>query len=419
MDLAGISLAALVVTILVSCTTRVNPGVLAIVFAWIIAVYLAPLWEQSIGIKGLVAEFPAELFLTLAAVTLLFTQAQVNGTLQQVARAAVRGCRGNTGLVPVMFFLLALGLSSIGAGSIASAAIVAPMAMAVADRAGIPAFLMVIMVAHGAVAGGMSPFAPTGIIANDLLAQMGLSGLERQTYISNLLANVTVAFAGYLLLGGLRLFRASYADDHRMQASEPFQPRHAITLAVIAALIVAVIFFDVHVGMGAFTGAVLLTLFRLADETAAVRAMPWGVILMVCGVTVLASLLEETGGIDRFTVLVGRISTQESVTAVIALLTGLVSIYSSTSGVVLPAFLPIVPGLVSELGGGDPAAIAASMIIGGNLVDVSPLSTIGALCVTGVASGADRRVLFNKVLIWGLSMAVAGAAVCWLFFGLA
>ena len=102
----------------------------------------------------------------------------------------------------------------------------------------------------------------------------------------------------------------------------------------------------------------------------------------------------------------------------IALVTGLVSVYSSTSGVVLPAFLPSVPGLVEKLGGGDPLAIASSILIGGHLVDVSPLSTIGALCVAGAAAGEDRRRLFNRVLAWGLSMAVVGAVLCYVAFGL-
>jgi hypothetical protein len=90
-------------------------------------------------------------------------------------------------------------------------------------------------------------------------------------------------------------------------------------------------------------------------------------------------------------------------------------VYSSTSGVVLPALLPLVPGLVQELGGSDPAALASSIVIGSNLVDVSPLSTIGAVCVAG-AAGADRRALFNQLLAWGLSMAVVGAAICTVAF---
>jgi di/tricarboxylate transporter len=415
MDLAGISLAALLLTVLVSCTTRVNPGLLALVLAWIVGVYVAPAWGTAIGLKSVLSGFPVELFLTLAAVTLLFCLAEQNGTLSQTARVAVRACRGNVGLVPLMFFLLARALATIAAGSIAAAAIVAPMAMAVARPIGIPPLLMTIMVAHGAVAGGMSPFAMTGIIANKLLSGMGLGGLEWQTYINNLLANLAVALIGYLLFGGWRLFSKRHVEADALEHAA-FALKHALTLTVIAALVIGVIFFKIDVGMGAFAAALLLVLSRQADEGPAIRAMPWGVILMVCGVTVLASLLDKTGGIDRFTTLVARISTADSVTGVVALLTGVVSVYSSTSGVVLPAFLPIVPKLVAELGGGDPAAIASSMIIGGNLVDVSPLSTIGALCIAAVSSGDDRRVLFNQVLAWGLSMSVAAGIVCYLFF---
>jgi hypothetical protein len=102
---------------------------------------------------------------------------------------------------------------------------------------------------------------------------------------------------------------------------------------------------------------------------------------------------------------------------VIAFVSGITSAYSSTVGVVLPTFLPTVPGLVERLGA-DPMAIASSINVGGHLVDVSPLSTIGAICLATAAANEDRQVLFNKLLAWGLSMAVVGAVVCWVFFGL-
>ncbi len=169
--------------------------------------------------------------------------------------------------------------------------------------------------------------------------------------------------------------------------------------------------------MGAFAAAVFLSLTGVSDEKKAIMALPWGVIIMVSGVTVLTSLLEKTGGIDLFTTLLARFATQQSVTGLIALVTGLVSVYSSTSGVVLPAFLPSVPGLVAKLGGGNPLAIASSILIGGHLVDVSPLSTIGALCIASAPVTTDRRLLFNRVLAWGLSMAFVGAVGCYLVFG--
>ena len=176
---------------------------------------------------------------------------------------------------------------------------------------------------------------------------------------------------------------------------------------MIAALIVSVLVLNVHVGMAAFAGAAILVLSGAGDDGEAVKRMPWRVIVMVCGVTVLIALVEKAQGIDLLVSLVARVSTPDSVTGVVALLTGLVSVYSSTSGVVLPAFLPMVPGLAAELPGASALAIASSMNIGGHLVDVSPLSTIGALCLTGAAEG-DRR-LFNQLLAWGLSMAIVGA----------
>lgn len=428
MDLAWISLFALLIVIVVSCTTSVNPGFLAIVLAWVIGEYVARWYGTPLGLKVVVSGFPSDLFLTLVGVTLLFTQAQDNGTLDRIARIAERDCRGNAGLIPVAFFILATLLSSIGAGNIAASALISPLAMASAARTGIPAFPMVLMVTHGCIAGAVSPFSPAGVVANDLMREkMGLSGWEWHTYLFNLLANFVVAIIGYLVFGGWRLF--GRIDQNRVDAGlngdrdplsvgkQSFDARHWLTFAVIAMLVVAVMFFKVHVGMGAFVGAVFLTLVRATDEKRSVQSIPWGVILMVCGVTVLTSLLERTGGMDRFAKLVSGTSNPQTITGIIALLTGLVSVYSSTTGVVLPAFLPMVPDLVSELGGGDPLAIALSMIVGGNLVDSSPLSTVGALCIASAAVTEDRRKLFNQLLAWGLSMSVVGAVLCYVVFG--
>jgi hypothetical protein len=418
LDLAWVSLAALAVTVVLSCTTRLNPGVIALVFAWVIGVYLHPAGTRALGLKGVVAGFPSELFLTLTGVTLLFGQAQANGTLERVTRVAVRGCRGNAGLIPLAFFGLALGLGSVGAGSIAAAALVGPAAMAVAGRAKIPAFLMTIMVGHGAVAGGLSPFAPSGVIAEEIMAGLGMPGQGARFFLANLLANVVVASAGYAAFGGLGLFRRGRVSPLPPEDAAPeLHRRHVMTLALIVGLIVGVTAFGAQVGMAAFAGSALLTLAGAADEKAAIRSMPWGVMLTVCGVTVLTHVLEKTGGLDLFTTMLSRFSTRATVAGVIAFATGLVSVYSSTSGVVMPTFLPGVPGLIQKLGGGDPLAIASSIIVGGNLVDVSPLSTIGAICIAGAGPDEDRRLLFNRVLTWGLAMSVVGGVFCQLAFG--
>jgi di/tricarboxylate transporter len=411
MNLAIVSVAALTLAVVVSCVSRLNVGVLSIALAWIVGVYLA-----GMPVSVVMGGFPTQLFLTLAGVTLLFSLAQTNGTLERITHHAVRMCRGNCGTIPVMFFALGAALSSIGPGNIATAALLAPLAMATASRTGIPLFLMAIMVGNGANSGGLSPFAPTGIIVNGLMARHGMPGFEWQTYSYNLLAHTAVAFGGYALFGGLKLFRggsaAAVVDDPKAHG---FERRHWITLGVIAALIVSVIVAQVHVGMGAFLGAVILVLSRSADDGEAFKRMPWRVIVMVCGVTVLISLVERAQGIDLLVSLVARVASPNTVTGVVAFFTGIVSVYSSTSGVVLPAFLPMVPGLAAQLPGASAVGIASSMNIGGHLVDVSPLSTIGALCMAGAAVD-ESRALFNKLLAWGLSMAIVGALLCYFAF---
>jgi di/tricarboxylate transporter len=412
-DLAWISVGALIVAVTLSMVTTINVGVVCLAFSWIIGVQMG---GMSTG--DLLGGFPTQLFITLVGVTLLFSMARGNGTLERVTERAVRLCRGHAGLLPIMFFVLALALSTIGPGSIGATALLAPPAMAVAARTGGSFFLMALMIGNGALAGSLSPFSPTGVVANGVMARMGFPGLEWQTFINNIAGHTLVAFGGYFLLGGWGLFRRGRSHTETAELpSQPLERRHWLTLGLIAALLVGVIIFEFDVGMTALTAAAVLSFSRAADEREAIREMPWGVMLMVTGVTVLIILMEKTQGLDLFTNLLIRLSTPDSVTAVVAFVTGVVSVYSSTSGVVLPAFLPTVPGLVSHLPGVDPIAVASAISVGSHLVDLSPLSTTGALCIAGVPAGVDSHDLFNKLLAWGLSMTVVGAIICWVMFG--
>jgi len=145
------------------------------------------------------------------------------------------------------------------------------------------------------------------------------------------------------------------------------------------------------------------------------RALPWAAVLMVSGMSTLVALVEKTGGMDLFSGLLARLSTPGTVNGAMAFVTGVISTWSSTSGVVLPAFLPTVPGVLARLGGGDPLALSLSINVGSSLVDVSPLSTIGALCVAAVDDPQTARTLFRQLMLWGLSMTMVGALLCQLF----
>lgn len=411
MSPAVASLLALLVAIALSLTSRLNVGVLAMAFAWLIGTYLAGLRPEQVA-----AGFPASLFLTLAGVTLLFALAEANGTLERLAHRGIRLARGNARVIPLLFFVIAFALSSVGPGAISTVALLIPLAMAVGTRAGVPRFLTALMVANGANAGNLSPISAVGIIANSRMADAGIGGHEAKVWLANLVAHALVATAAWLLLAR-RTAPASPAASRETLDATAFQRVHWITLGVIVTWIVGVVGFRLSVGMAAFAAASVLVLVRAGDELAAMRRIPWGVIIMVCGVTVLIALLEQTGGMDLFTALLARLASPATVNGVVAFVTGLISSWSSTAGVVLPAFLPTVPGLVAQVGGGDPLAVALSINVGGSMVDVSPLSTLGALCVATVTDAVEARVLFRQLLAWGLSMSLVGALLCQLLAG--
>jgi hypothetical protein len=57
-------------------------------------------------------------------------------------------------------------------------------------------------------------------------------------------------------------------------------------------------------------------------------------------------------------------------------------------------------------------ALSITINIGSSLVDVSPLSTLGALCIAATPPAADTRRLYRNLILWGFTMIPVGAAIC-------
>ena len=409
MSPATLSLLALLVVITLSLTSRVNVGVLAVALAFPVGVFAAG-WKP----EAVLALFPSALFLTLAGVTLLFGIAQENGTLRVLASRGVQACGGSLTMLPPLFFSLSCLLSMIGPGAIAASALVAPLAMSAVTTSRISPFLMALMVGNGANAGNLSPFSAVGVIVQAQMLKAGLAHHDWSIFAANFVAHALVALAAYFLFGGRKLLGAPrVAFD--LDAAKPLEGRQWLTLGVLGAWIAGVMLFQLNPGLSAFAAAALLVLARTCDDQAAIASVPWAVLLMVSGVSVLVGVLEKSGGMDLFTTLLAQTTTVSTVNGAMAFITGLISTYSSTSGVVYPAFLPTVPGLVAKLGGGNPLEIALSINVGAAIVDVSPLSTIGALCIAALPAGADAKRIFRQMLLWGFSMTIVGALFCQFF----
>lgn len=409
MEIAVLSLVLLFVAIIISCVSPINIGFLCMGFAFILT-YFAP----TLKISALVSAFPVKLFILLVGVMFLFSQSQANGTLEKVTKYTMKLARGKAGLLPIIVFFLIMFLASF-AGNIAMMALIAPLAMAIAGEARIAAPMMAVMVVNGANAGGFSPIGSAGLISAALSQKIGLPDFAWQTFFNLILGNLIVGLIAYTVFGGFKLWKKdeTVSIDY---AVEPFNRKQWFTLIGIAVFAILVFFFKVDVGFCALAVAGILSILRVADDNDAIKKVSWGPVMMVCGVSVLMDAAGKAGGLDLFTTFLAQFSTQNTITAILGGLTGIISVYASSSGVVMPTFIPLVPSLIAKMGGGDPIALVSSINLGAHLVDASPVSPGGAMCLAAVAAWVDREKAFRDLMIWGLSMSIVGAIVCWLLF---
>ena len=439
---ALVSILALVILVGISCVNEdLNVGFLGIAFGIIVGGVFAGTPASKV-----MNAFPLSLFMILVGVTFLFGMAQTNGTMEKLTAYSIRACKGNTALVPIIIYILATFITTIGPGNIAGCALMAPVAMAIASKVKMPAFLMTLLVVGACNGAAFSPFAPTGIISNGIIAKCApelgipadyLNTLAWKIHFNSTIAQGFVNIGGFFVMGGLKWLReqkgAALDIDELAPKPEPFNAAQTTTLLLVAILIILVVVPGLpgvkgtlpktitnmlsNVGSISFVLSIVLMLTGYGDSKAAVKVMPWSVIMMVCGVSVLIDVMDKAGGLNFLVEIMASVAGPTTICFWTAFVPAVISAYSSSSGVVMPMFLPMTPGLV-ELTGGDPIAIISAIDVGSHLVDTSPLSTLGALCIASAGEEEDKGVLFRKLLIWGLSMSIVSGIVCYVFFGL-
>ena len=436
---ALVSILALVILVGISCVNEdLNVGFLGIAFGIIVGGVFAGTPASKV-----MNAFPLSLFMILVGVTFLFGMAQTNGTMEKLTAYSIRACKGNTALVPIIIYILATFITTIGPGNIAGCALMAPVAMAIASKVKMPAFLMTLLVVGACNGAAFSPFAPTGIISNGIIAKCApelgipadyLNTLAWKIHFNSTIAQGFVNIGGFFVMGGLKWIReqkgAALDIDELAPKPEPFNAAQTTTLLLVAILIILVVVPGLpgvkgtlpktitnmlsNVGSISFVLSIVLMLTGYGDSKAAVKVMPWSVIMMVCGVSVLIDVMDKAGGLNFLVEVMASVAGPTTICFWTAFVPAVISAYSSSSGVVMPMFLPMTPGLV-ELTGGDPIAIISAIDVGSHLVDTSPLSTLGALCIASAGEEEDKGVLFRKLLIWGLSMSIVSGIVCYVF----
>jgi len=395
----------------------------------------------GIGIAGLAPEevflaFPISLFLTLFSVTLLMKVAEENHTFEKLTALGVRLCRGHLRALPFLIYLLSALLSAFGLGNIASTALMVPAAIAIGRNLKLDPFLMSLLVIGGANASVMSPFSPTGLIARKIISEFPITtefsaNGSLYLFLSSFLLISLVHLGGFLLLGGARWLRDANHQGRVAESSDTFEhwtQRQLVTLVILGLFFGLNLVFGIDAIRSTFPVGIqnlgaeiafiaifcllLARLFRIASIDTASRHIPWGLMILISGMATLISTIEKVIGFGGVTSLATHAGSDWALVAILSLTAATFSIFSSSSGVVMPLLLPMVPALVASGFGVNPLFLVIVIVVSSHFVDCSPFSSLGALAIASMkGNDQDSNRLFRRLMLWGLAMILVSALV--------
>ncbi|HLU56115.1 MAG TPA: SLC13 family permease [Pseudonocardia sp.] len=430
MSIHVIGVVALVLVFVVGTLRPVNIGALALIATFFIGTLVA---DESV--KELLAGFPADLFVLLVGVTYLFGLAATNGTIEWLIDRAVGLLGDRPVLVPWLIFAFSAVPTTAGALGPAGVAMLAPLCLRLGERYGIDRRMAALMVMHGSCLGNFSPLNGLAVIVRQALERDGLSVSASALFFGNAAYNIGLAVVIYLMFGGRKLWRerrtlvAAARDDDAsaeggggtggggLAVREAVRTRlrvdQSITLAVIVAVAVGALVFNLEIGFLALIAAALLHAVFPERCAKADRQIVWSVVLLICGVVTLVGAMQRWGTVDVIGNGIAGIGAPLLTGYLLCLVAAFTSAFASSAGllgVLIPLAVPFL--LQGEIG---VAAMTIALAISATVVDSTPFSSVGALTLAN-APEEERPTVFRTMFAWGIGMAVTAPVLTWLIF---
>ncbi len=414
---------AIMMSIAIGYKTKINTGLIAIVFAYFIGSF-----AMGMSAKQVILSWPIRIMFIIFSVSLFYNFALVNGTLEKLARNLLYACRKHPGLLPFALYLAAALIAALGAGFFTVIAFMAPITLLVCDESKMDKLVGAVAVNFGALSGGNFMTSGLGIVFRSLMDEVGYA--EQSFGYTAIIFIASVIFA--LLV--IALFRYIPKSNRNIGAGvvfekpEPLNKTQKINFYLMIAMIIIVLSFPIlhiiapgndtityinkrmDVGLVSIVFSVIALLLKLAPQQEVVAKIPWKTIIMISGVGMLISVAIEAGTINALSSWVGSSLPNWAIPIVFTIVGGFMSFFSSTTGVVTPALFPLVPELAATTGI-DPLVIFACIVLGAQATATSPFSSGGSLILGSCPTEEERDVMFSRLLFIAVPVCIAVVVV--------
>ena len=167
------------------------------------------------------------------------------------------------------------------------------------------------------------------------------------------------------------------------------------------------------VGVASLVIATGADLLNPGVQKPAVESMPWSAIILVTGIVTYVGMLEEMGALKELQAGIAGLGNSSLAALITSYVVAIVSAFASTTGtlgVISPVVAPIaMDPLLTPIG------VVTAIAISSSVVDVSPMSTSGALLMAS-AQPKDERMFFRALLLWAIAMIGVVPLLVWFVF---
>ncbi|AGQ06713.1 SLC13 family permease [Acinetobacter baumannii] len=420
--MTALMLMALAVSIGLGYKTKINIGFFTIAFAYLIGCF-------GMGLKPseVIELWPVKIFFIILSVTLFYNFALANGALEKLASHLLYKCRKFPQFLPLAIFFAATIIAGLGAGFYTVLAFMAPVTLLLCKKTNMNMIIGGMAANYGALAGANFMTSQSGIIFRSLMENTGISSQTAFSYSSGVF--VLTLIIPIAVLGIYTLWnRKSNSIVIEDQKPEPFDKKQKQSIFLIILMMSIVLVFPIlhlvfpdvktisflnskiDIAFLAITFSLISLLMKLADEKKVIALVPWGTLIMICGVGMLIALGVKLGIITTLSEWLANNVPVWVIPVLLCLISAIMSVFSSTLGVVAPTLFPIVPALALT-SGLNPLVLFICIVVGAQSTAISPFSSGGSLIMASAPADIDKTKFFNQLLFKAIPVGVIAALI--------
>jgi len=415
-------LAAIVISILLGYTTKINIGLFAIAFSYLIGCF-----GMQLKATEIIELWPLKIFFVIFAVTLFYNFPLANGALEKLCSHLIYKCRHFPAFLPLVIFFVATIIAGLGAGYYTVLATMAPMILLLSEKTRLNIIIATLALNYGALAGANFVTSQSGVIFTELMRGAGVANDNAFTYALGIFA--ATFLVPTVLLGGYSFMNAKnskVAIDATLPEPLDRKQKQSIVLIFLMMAIVLIVpilhllmpqsssiaFLNSRIDIGfiAIFFAVISLLLKLGDEKTVIALIPWNTLIMICGVGMLIGLGVEVGVIYQLTDWLSTNVPIWMIPVLVFVISAIMSIFASTLGVVAPALFPMVPPL-AVASGLSPVLLFICIVLGAQSSSLSPFSSGGSLMLGASQDVIDKDQLFLSLLFKAVPIGIVTGIV--------